>query len=112
MTGCSISREVHESARIWCNGNDAGTLFFPPFQTRVGRFLHPGRNHLELDVTNLAANRIADLDRRGVPWKHFDEINFVGKDYKPFDASRWPPRDSGLMGPVTLQPRKSFTPSR
>ncbi|MEI7908710.1 MAG: hypothetical protein WCK77_03640 [Verrucomicrobiota bacterium] len=51
---------------------------------------------------NLAANRIADLDRRHVPWKQFREINFVNIDYKPFDASGWPAMASGLLGPVRL----------
>ena len=62
------------------------------------------------EVTNLAANRIADLDRRGVGWKAYHEINFVNKDYKPFDASGWPLRDSGLIGPVTLRPVRRIDP--
>ena len=70
----------------------------------VGLHLREGRNTLVVQVTNLAANRIADLDRRGVPWKNFHEINFVNIDYQPFDASAWPPRESGLLGPVTLRP--------
>jgi len=28
----------------------------------------------------------------------------VNVDYKPLDASVWPLRDSGLLGPVTLRP--------
>lgn len=59
-------------------------------------------NVLEIEVTNLAANRIADLDRRKIPWKQFHEINFVNIDYKLFDAAAWPAMDSGLLGPVTL----------
>ena len=62
----------------------------------------PAKNVLEIEVTNLAANRIADLDRRKVPWKQFHEINFVNIDYKLFDASAWPALDSGLLGPVRL----------
>jgi len=49
-------------------------------------------------------NRFRDFDRRGVPWRIFNDINFVGIDYKPFDASHWPVRPSGLPGPVALQP--------
>jgi len=66
----------------------------------------PGVNTLEVEVTNLAANRIADLDRRKVDWKRFHEINFVNINYKPFDASGWPTFDSGLLGPVRLIPGK------
>jgi hypothetical protein len=95
---------VCESARVRLNGRDVGTLWCAPFQIRMGEFLRPGRNLLEVEVTNLAANRVADLDRRGVVWKAFHEINFVNRDYRPFDASEWASRDSGLVGPVTLVP--------
>jgi hypothetical protein len=50
----------------------------------------------------VAANRIRDLDRRGVNWKIFKDINLVNVDYQPFDASNWPLTDCGLLGPVTL----------
>jgi hypothetical protein len=96
--------KVAESARVRLNGRDLGTLWCPPFQVAAGPALKPGGNVLEVEVTNLAANRIADLDRRGVNWKSFHEINFVNIEYKPFDASQWPPRESGLLGPVRLIP--------
>jgi hypothetical protein len=44
------------------------------------------------------------LDRRGVNWGIFNDINFVNLDYRPFNAANWPVRDSGLLGPVTLTP--------
>ena len=66
--------------------------------------LKPKGNVLEVEVTNVSANRIRDLDRRGVKWKNFYDINIVNLDYKPFDASNWPLTDSGLLGPVTLTP--------
>jgi hypothetical protein len=73
--------------------------------------LQPGRNTLEIDVTNTAANRIRDLDRRKVDWKIMREINFVDLEYRPFDASTWPVSDSGLLGPVKLIPLKAFVPN-
>lgn len=96
--------DVRESARIRLNGQSLGTAWSVPFQARLGDRLKPGRNVLELEVTNLAANRIRDLDRRNVPWKVMREINFVNINYKPFDAANWPPAPSGLLGPVTLTP--------
>jgi len=55
-------------------------------------------------VTNVAANRIRNLDLRGVDWKKFHDINFVNIEYKPFDASEWEVKEAGLMGPVEIIP--------
>jgi len=87
----------------------SGTAWSLPFRLSTGPNLKPGRNLLELEVTNLAANRIRDLDRRGVPWKIIHEINFVNIGYKPFDASAWPVTPSGLLGPVSLTPLRVLT---
>jgi hypothetical protein len=94
---------VAESARVRLNGRELGVLFANPFRIETGPLRRTG-NVLEVEVTNVSANRIRDLDIRGVQWKIFRDINFVGIDYKPFDASKWPVRRSGLLGPVTLQP--------
>jgi hypothetical protein len=101
---------VAESARVRLNGRDVGTLWCAPFSADVGAFLRPGQNLLEVEVTNVAANRIRDLDLRHVDWKSFYEINFVNHSYRPFDASGWPIRDSGLLGPVVLTPMDAAPP--
>jgi hypothetical protein len=100
---------VCQSARVRLNGHDLGTVFAPPYRVLVDK-LKPRENALEVAVTNVSANRIRDLDRRGEPWKNFHDINFVNVDYKPFDASGWPLSDSGLLGPVTLQPVEAKRP--
>lgn len=99
---------VCESAKIVFNGEELGTLISPPFQILIPTERMRERNTLEIRVSNLMANRIADLDRRGVSWRKFYNVNFSarlrenrGRDGL-FDASRWLPRDSGLIGPVTL----------
>jgi hypothetical protein len=94
---------VAESARVRLNGRDLGTLFAAPFHVDTGP-LRPTGNELDIEVTSLSANRVRDLDRRGVEWKIFHDINFVGIDYRPFNASGWEVRPSGLLGPVSLQP--------
>ena len=94
---------VAESARVRLNGRELGTLFARPFRVETGA-LRPTGNVLEVEVTNVSANRVRDLDRRKVEWKIFKDINYVGLDYRPFDASGWPVRASGLSGPVTLTP--------
>ncbi|MGA2178340.1 MAG: glycosyl hydrolase [Verrucomicrobiota bacterium] len=93
--------DVRQSARVQLNSRDYGTLITPPFRVTVDN-LKPAGNQLEVEVTGVSANRIRDLDRRGVPWKNFRDINFVDIDYKPFNAANWPLIDSGLLGPVTL----------
>jgi alpha-L-rhamnosidase len=96
--------DVRESARVRLNGRELATLWSRPYRLRLGSALQPGLNRLELEVTNLPANRVRDLDQRGVQWKRFHDINVVNVDYKPFDAAAWPLRESGLLGPVTLAP--------
>lgn len=100
---------VCESARVRLNGHDLGTLIMPPFNVNIDQ-LKQKDNELEIEVTNLSANRIRDLDIKGIQWRTFKDINFVNINYKPFDASKWPLLNSGLLGPVKLIPVSSFTP--
>jgi hypothetical protein len=93
--------DVRQSARVKVNGKDYGALITPPFRVMVDN-LKPTGNQLEVEVTSVAANRIRDLDHRGVQWKIFKDINIVNVNYRPFDASNWPLTDCGLLGPVTL----------
>jgi len=89
---------VRESARVRLNGKFVATAWSLPFVVDLGA-LKPGKNVLEIEVTNLAANRIRDLDLRGVPWKYTARPNpFVNVDYLPFDASKWKIMPSGLLG--------------
>lgn len=99
--------DVRESARVRLNGQDIGTVWSLPFEIEIGDALQPGSNVLEVEVTNVAANRIRDMDQRGVEWKIMREINFVNIRYQPFDASDWPLELSGLLGPVELVPMTS-----
>jgi hypothetical protein len=96
--------EVHETVRVKLNGQNLGTLWHPPYRIPLGSALRGGENLLELEVTNLAANRIADMDRRKVKWNNFYDISVVNLKYKPFDASSWEPLPSGIIGPVKLIP--------
>ena len=102
--------DVRDSARVRLNGKDVATAWSLPFRLRVGEYLKPGRNLLELDVTNLAANRIHDMDVRKLPWKIMRDSNVVNINYRPFDASGWPLQPSGLLGPMTLAPLKALIP--
>jgi hypothetical protein len=94
---------VKDCAHVKLNGKDFGALLGPDFKIKVDN-LEQGKNILQIEVTNVAANRIRDLDIRGVEWRNFNDINFVNIDYEPFDASGWEIRDAGLLGPVQIIP--------
>ncbi|MCD7938278.1 MAG: glycosyl hydrolase family 2, partial [Tannerellaceae bacterium] len=96
--------DVRESARVRINGQEAGILWAVPFRTEIGQYLRPGTNTIEIEVTNLPANRIADYDRREVEWRKFKEINFVDLNYKGTTYGHWTPVESGLLGEVRLIP--------
>ena len=97
---------VAQSARVTLNGKDHGILFAPPFQTEI-RDLRAHGNELVIEVTNTSANRLRDLDRRGVAWKNFYDIAVVNIDYKPIKPAEWPLAESGLPGPVRLMPLRN-----
>ncbi len=96
---------VCQSARVRLNGRELGISIAAPHQMIIDD-LKPFGNVLEVDATNLSANRLRDLDRRGVVWRKFNDINFASISYKQFDASKWPVQDSGLLGPVPPGPSK------
>src|SRR5262249_36619783 len=60
---------VAESARVRLNGRDLATLIGPPYRIVLDGSRLSATNTLEVMVTNLSANRIRDLDVRGVLWK-------------------------------------------
>jgi hypothetical protein len=101
--------DVRHVARVRVDGRDFGVRFLRPYRWRLpAEVFGPGRHKLEIEVTNLAANRIRDMDQRKIPWRTFYNINFVNIHYKPFDASTWPVFPSGLLGPVTLTPGRKL----
>lgn len=101
--------DVRESARVRVNGHDAGTAWAVPFRLKVGQWLKPGKNTIEVEVTNLPSNRIADMDRKGEKWRIFKEINMVKLNYKKGDYSHLEPLPSGLNGSVRLIPVNKTT---
>ena len=107
--------EVHETASVQLNGTPLDTLIGPDYRVFIAPELIQEENRLEIEVANLMANRIAYLDRaecrpQEVFWKKFYNVNFPARlgenrnEYGLFTAKHWEPRESGLMGPVTLTP--------
>ncbi len=96
--------DVRETARVKINGSDAITLWSVPYRAFVGKYLETGRNTIEIEVTSLPANRIAELDRQGVAWRIFKEINIVDLNYKETGYGHWNTMPAGLNGTVKLIP--------
>ena len=95
--------DVRESARVYINGQFVGCAWSVPFVLDFkSNILKPGMNDIRIEVTNLPANRIADLDRRGVKWRKMEEINVVDINYKKTTYDQWEPVKSGLNSEVKL----------
>ena len=105
--------DVKESATVILNGKKIATLIGPTYTVVISTAQLRPDNKLEIIVTNGMANRIIDLDKRGVPWKKFYNINMSARLAENrgadglFTAAKWEPKPSGLIGPVTLQQIRS-----
>ncbi|MBT1686248.1 glycosyl hydrolase [Dawidia soli] len=99
--------DVKESTVVTLNGRVLDTLLGPPYRVTIDAAWLKEQNELTITVSNLMANRIADLDKRGVFWKKFYNVNLAARKVENrtdgiFSAAGWAPRPSGLLGSVTL----------
>ena len=94
--------DVRESARVYINGEYIGCAWSVPYSMEIGNKFHKGKNEIRIEVTNLPANRIADMDRRGDKWRIMEEINVVDLNYKKTTYENWQPMPSGLNSAVRL----------
>jgi len=110
-------------AEVTLNGRNLGILWKPPYRVDVTNALHDGENQLEIKVVNLWINRQIgdeqlpeDSERNGdgtlkswPAWLADGKQSPTGR----FTFSSWrlwqkddPLVESGLLGPVTIQPVK------
>jgi hypothetical protein len=101
---------VANSAKVIVNGKELATLISAPFSVNIPTFELKSTNTLEVQVTNLMGNRMADMERKGEKYKIYYNTNFPafkvvnrGADGL-FTTAGWLPQVSGLLGPVTLTP--------
>ncbi len=87
---------VKNLAEVKVNGRDLGVLWKPPFIVDISGIAKPGRNTLEVKVTNLWPNRMIG-DQSIAP-----EKRYTWSTVSPFQADT-PLLESGLIGPVILQ---------
>ena len=94
--------DVRESARVYINGTLIGCAWAVPYVLQFSDLLHAGQNDIRIEVTNLGANRIAQMDRDGVNWRRMKDINIVDIHYKKNNYSNWTPMPSGLNSRVFM----------
>lgn len=112
--------EVSNTAVIKVNGQLVNTLWAAPFIQDISKFVHAGNNLVEIEVTNLWANRLIgdeqypedlEWDKRSLtklPQWIIDGTTRPSTErqafatYKFFDKGA-PLLDSGLIGPVSLR---------
>ena len=94
--------DVRESARVYINDQFVGCAWAVPFVLDCGHAFKAGKNTIRIEVTNLPANRISELDRQGVKWRKMEEINVVDINYKKTLYDQWTPMPSGLNSEVKL----------
>ena len=94
--------DVRESARVYINDQFVGCAWAVPFVLDCGQAFKAGKNTIRIEVTNLPANRISELDRQGVKWRKMEEINVVDINYKKTLYDQWTPMPSGLNSEVKL----------
>jgi hypothetical protein len=87
--------KVKEIAEVSVNGKSVGGILWkPPFQADVTEAVKPGRNRIEIKVTNLWPHRIIGDQQPSANKKY----TFTDYEAYPKDS---PLLESGL-GPVTL----------
>lgn len=94
--------DVRESARVYVNDTFVGCAWAVPYVLQFSDVLKPGQNTIRIEVTNLPANRISQLDREGYPWRKMEEINVVNIHYKKTSYADWTPMPSGLNSDILL----------
>lgn len=104
--------DVRESARVYINNVYAGCAWSAPFVIDVGNILHEGQNQLRIEVTNLPANRISQMDRDGVEWRKFKDVNILdiaggNTSISGLNYANWTPVPSGLASTVRLVPLRT-----
>ena len=95
--------DVRECAHVNINGHDIGCAWAVPFVlTFDASILKLKKNIIRVSVNNLPANRIAEMDRKGIEWRKMKDLNVVDINYQHTNYANWEPMPSGLNSRVRL----------
>lgn len=98
--------EVRETAQVFINGVDCGTIWAFPNQLEIPAELLKQENQLEIVVQNLSANYMKKYDEENPGWKKFYDINFVNITYDDFSTRQWAYEPSGIIGKIYFSTQK------
>ena len=102
--------DVRESARVYVNDRFVGCAWSAPFEVDCADAIHEGDNSLRIEVTNLPANRIRQMDIDNQKWRIFKDVNILDIANGQIGVSgitsyaSWSKMPSGLHSPVALVP--------
>jgi hypothetical protein len=89
---------IREAAKVVINGQDAGVLWHPPYRLKIGKFLKPGSNSIEIHVFNTALNAWSAL-----PPRDYGPLKAkFGDRFQMQDLDQVHPLPSGILGTVEL----------
>ena len=89
---------VREAAIVSINGQQAGSLWHPPYRLDVTHLLKSGQNHIEIRVYNTAINAWAALP----PHDYKSLVAKFGDRFQMQDLDKVKPVPSGLLGTIHL----------
>lgn len=102
--------KVEQSAEVWLNGKKLATLIGPVYNLVIPADRLTTDNLLQVNVSNGMTNRIIYLEKQGMPYKKFYNVNFPARlaanrgSNGLFTAINWEPEASGLTSAVTITP--------
>jgi len=105
---CIDLGDVKNHARLRINGEMIDTLLQYPFQIATDKIINNKVNTIEVEVTNLAVNRVGGLDVKGIEWQNYWFGACLFKWTKKDES--WEPLSSGLLGPVIISPLFTYYP--
>lgn len=93
-----LESPIRESALVYVNGKVAGSVWHPPYEVPVGKYLHAGQNQLRVIVANLAINEMAG---KALPTYTLLKDKY-GDRFQPQGFENFHTLPAGMLGPVHL----------
>ncbi|RZU40055.1 glycosyl hydrolase [Edaphobacter modestus] len=89
---------IREAAVVFLNGERVGSLWHPPYELDLTKFIHAGENTVEIRVYNTGINELA-----GQPPRDYTALKAkYGDRFQMQDMEDLQPVPSGISGPVQI----------